>query len=390
MSDNINTTDNVCHDEIAELLSELHLNAPLPFLRDVKKCLIAEHIAPADDIIKFFDAIYTVSSSRAENITVSKMFSDDKEIVKSFSDVYKKSEYLHSKLSTPLSVCDVLPTASAYLKTLGITPPKTVSIDKKNDLRILLENGKRLVDVSFDKESPLPYGYVDEATFRESKKASDTSLFVPENTLLLLATSDESSFDALSDDERFKEILVASREIDSRGVLYAIISLAFGATVDLGALSCGEESLVDLIYAAHDEHVIAVPPSVCEEVTALASIYGVSLKNIAITTKEPSVKFNYHFGEISIRAGFLRRLFEYKTEATPKMSAEEFTLTEYEPLFYTRDGKDRQQLDGTVIAKGHIVSARYTSECSFTNGINTVIDTVFSLLAKGIDVRDIG
>ena len=146
MLDNTNITDNInnsndSHDELAELLVEFNLNSSVPFLRDVKKCLAVEHISPTEDIIRFFDAIYTVSTSQLANVTVSKMFADDNEIVRSFSDVYKKADFLYPKQTAALTVCDVLPTACAYLKTLGVNPIETVTTDKKSDLSIVAGNG---------------------------------------------------------------------------------------------------------------------------------------------------------------------------------------------------------------------------------------------------------
>ena len=391
MLDNTNITDNInnsneSHDELAELLVELNLNSSVPFLRDVKKCLTVEHISPTEDIIRFFDAIYTVSVSQIANVTVSKMFADDNEIVRSFSDVYKKADYLCPKQTAALTVCDVLPTASAYLKTLGVNPIEMVTTDKKSDLSIVAENGEKLVDLSFGKASTFPYGYIDETEIANNK---DKNSFVPEGTQLFLVSADEEKYEKFSTDARFREICIASATVDPRGTLYAILSLAYGATVELSAFSEAPR-LIDLIYACHTERIIAVPFSLCDTVTNIASAYDVQLKKIALTIKEPSIRFNHCSEEISIRAGFLRRLFEYKTEAIPKISADEFAPTDYEPLFYTTGNAERHSFNDTLVVGGHIVSAKYTKECSFTTAINVVLDTVFSLLAKGIDRRKIG
>ena len=57
------TTDS----QITELKLKHGISAPTKFLRDVSVCLSVEKIAPTEEILRFFDAIYLSATSRLEN-----------------------------------------------------------------------------------------------------------------------------------------------------------------------------------------------------------------------------------------------------------------------------------------------------------------------------------
>ena len=157
-------------------------------------------------------------------------------------------------------------------------------------------------------------------------------------------------------------------------------ALACGALIDTSDLV----ELKELVLSYHGEHIVAVAPEKIDEMVALAEHNGLSAKVIATATSTPSVRFNYLCDTVNLRSGFLRRLFAYRKSFVAECAPEAFLPTEYIPLVCSLG-----EIKDSFFYNGHIISARCTKQCSFVNGINTVLDSVFSLLSKGIDRRKI-
>lgn len=368
MTDNINKSEAIGLT-LSSLVSSLGIKASTEFIDDVSRCLIVENILPDEEIVLFFDAIYSSAVSFADNVVINKVFADNKEIVRTFADLYKKHEYISKE--NPLTLSGITEVASDYLRSVDILPIGVSEDSAANKLTVSDSDGNRLLSVAFDKKEALPYGYI-----KQEKKVTTV---LNNGTPLVLIEGDAIDYDSLYADTLFNECVIKSTEVDSRGLLYAILSISNGALVEASGLE-----LKNLVLSYHGGHIVAVAPERIAELLALAKSKGLSTRVFAKSASVPSVKLNYRSGEINLRSGFLRRLFGYKKVFDAECPSEVFTPTEYTPLFCT-DGA----FEDTLNYDRHIISARCTKQCSFVNGINTVLDSVFALLSKGIDRRKI-
>ncbi len=107
--------------------------------------------------------------------------------------------------------------------------------------------------------------------------------------------------------------------------------------------------------------------------------------------KIPTNKIITPDGEINIKNGFINRLLSFEEKPCVKIESDKIAPTRYEKLFYTTpEDEERRELFEAAEIRNHIVSARCTSHLSFGDGINTVLDSLFALLAKGADRRKVG
>ena len=83
-------------------------------------------------------------------------------------------------------------------------------------------------------------------------------------------------------------------------------------------------------------------------------------------------------------------MFFFEEKTCVKIESEQISPTRYEKLTYTADGVSGVLPFEAIEIKDHLVAARYTSHLSFGDGINTVLDSLFSVLARGVDRRHAG
>ena len=96
-------------------------------------------------------------------------------------------------------------------------------------------------------------------------------------------------------------------------------------------------------------------------------------------------------GEINIKPGFINRLLSFGEKLDAQIKSEPINPTKYEKLFYTApESEKKRELCEVAELKNHLVAARYTKDLSFGDGMNTVLDSLFALLAKGADRRNVG
>ena len=257
-------------DNINSLLSSLEINAINEFVDDVKKCLIAENLVPDEQITGFFEAIYSAAISLEENTFINKVLADDKEIVRTFSDLYKKHEYLFAKDNSSLTISDIPKVAAEYLASIDILPQKLSKDDTRKKTTISDKDGNRLFSAAFDKKSPLPYGYARSSVANATELASD-------GTRLILLEGDAPNYDALCGNPLFKDYCINRAEIDSRGLVYAILSISSGAFIDIP----DNFELKDLVLSCHGEKIIAVADENLDKALALAEEYGLGYNLVA-------------------------------------------------------------------------------------------------------------
>ncbi len=363
-----NITDKT-DEELSDLLKELGLSISPLFLREIHKCLSAEAIAPSYELLCFFDAIFRASRTDAKNVKITEISTEDKEVVRTFIDVCEKTAYVRQ--DTALSPLDILNVSSEYLNTLSVKAPKTVGVGQ--DVKISDENGSVLVSLGFDEEE-LRYGYVKENT--PAKQENENGKYLPEGTDILLVSATSDDYDRLAKNVEFCNTKLAEAKIDEKGLLYSVLGLCLGAEIN--------SPLQSLVTDFCGERIVAVKNDCLDTLAELGEEYGVAFTKVATSLKIPTAKIITPDGEINIRAGFLRRIFSFEEKMCVKIGSEQIAPTKYEKLFCdSTEGK--QELYDATLVKNHIIAARKTSQLSFGNGINTVLDSLFALLAKGAD-----
>lgn len=371
-----NVTDKT-DEELKALLDELGLSSSPLFLREVYKCLSAEAIAPSYELLCFFDAIFCASRTDAKNVKITEISTEDKEVARTFLDVCEKTAYVRQ--DTTLSPLDILNVSSEYLNTLSVRAPKTVGTGQ--DFSISDENGSVLVSLGFDEEE-LRYGYVKKNA--SAKQENENDKYLPEGTDIFLVSATSEDYDRLAENGEFCNLKVADTTIDKKGLLYSVLRLCLGAEVSIDA-----HPLQSLVTDFCGERIVAVKNDCFDKLAELGEEYGIAFTKVATSLKIPTAKIITPDGEINIRAGFLRRIFSFDEKICVKISSEQISPTKYEKLFYDNTTKKHEFYDAIEV-KNHIVSARKTSQLSFGNGINTVLDSLFALLAAGADRRKAG
>ena len=96
-------------------------------------------------------------------------------------------------------------------------------------------------------------------------------------------------------------------------------------------------------------------------------------------------------GEINIKIGFVNRLLSFGETLNTNIESESITPTKYEKLLYiTPESEKKSELYEATEIKDHFVSARCSSTLSFGDGMNSVLDSLFALLEKGVDRKKVG
>ncbi len=354
-------------EAIKALISEYSLKASVPFLREVGKCLSAEGIAPDEETLRFFDAIYTCATSQSENINISDLYANDEEVIKTFSDLFEKHKYLSDSPVDSISLDDMVHVSSRYFETLGISAPSSVSIDcGQNNISLSNGNGKELLSFSLDTSKPLPYGY------EKEKNASD-DIIADKDDLFFLVHSDNCCLLENVSKKRIK--------INGGGILSVISKNALGATVYADFIS----DICDLVSCQSEKEVIIISKENESSLALLFEEHGVCAHKIAVATDSPVFSIITQNRSFNIRANFLRRIFRYKSSFLPKIPSSSFEPTKYDDVSLDNNSSAR-----LVNKNGHTLSVLLSSNCSFTSGINIALDNIFTLLSKGIDRRNIG
>ena len=355
------------------------------FLREVFKFLSAENIAPSHELLHFFDTIFVASSKEAKNITVAEISTSDREIMRTFIDVCEKSSYVQKTPLFPIS--DILDISSKYFSTLDVKAPSSVGLGY--DLCISDSKGKALTSLGFDDKKGLRYGYINE-TETASTNEYKVKNYLPEGTERLLFSGTDTEFYMLCQTKEFAEATLTNTKVGKKGLLYTLLELCVGMEIDLTKLE-GYHTLSDLVSSFQGQRLVAVQKGTDDTLVPIAKEYGISFTRIADSKKIPNAKIITSEGEINIKTGFLHRMFSFEVKPCIKIESEEITPTKYEKLFYsTRNDTEKYELCEATEIKNHLISARCTSNLSFGDGMNTVLDSLFALLSKGADRRNIG
>ena len=370
--DSLMNPEGKTREELSSLISELGLSFSTRFLVEIYKCLSDNAVSPSYELLRFFDSIFIASKKDANNVKISGLSTESEEINLSFIDACDKAAHLGK--DTPLSISDILKISSEYLAALDVKAPDTVG--KGNSLCVFNENGKTLVSLGLDVAKPLRYGYLTESEiFRKKQKA-----YLPAGTDIYLVSADDENYLRLAEREDFGALRIADEVIGEKGLLWALLEMCCGVKITL----CN--ALPSLITDLHGRRIIAVSSDNYDTLAALAEDCGVTLTNVATALALPLTRIPDTCGEIVIKTEKLRKLFSFEEKLNVNASCKQIAPTKYEKLFYgVGGGQEFCELTEAVEVNRHIVSALCTRELSFASGLNTVLDSLFELLAKGAE-----
>ncbi len=375
------TTDS----QITELKLKHGISASAKFLRDVSVCLSVEKIAPTEEILRFFDAIYLSATSRLENVDISAIFLCEGEGQRTLRDLIVKYSYLNDTDTEKLPLDELLHISSKYLSTIDVCPPTTVCVtDSEGDLSFTDESGSNMISLEID-SSPLPFGYQ-----KSNNRANASTPQAQKGDVFFLLEPHDSSngYNALLRENLFTDAVKTSTIIDRGGILYALSHLTVGATV-FGDAAGASDNLSNLIVL-HEGKMLVSTSRENEEI--LKSFFEEhSICALKVAEASDVLSFSIITGErnINIRANFLRGLFKYRTIASEQIPLGSFGQPSYDKLYIEKEGT-REEASGAVSFKGHLISALKTKDVSFASAINIVLDSIFALLSRGVSIKDIG
>lgn len=370
--DSLMNHDGKSDEELASLICGLGLSFSPEFFKEIYKCISAEAITPSYELLYFFDAIFLASKNDTKNIKISEISAEDKEVNLSFIDLCRKASYLGKE--APISLSDILKISSEYLATLDIKAPSTVG--KGENLAIYNERGKKLISIGLDEKKPLRYGYASE----NENPFEDKKEYLPEGTDIFIVSAEDENYLRLAESEEFYALNTACEKIDKNGLLYALLGTCCGAEINLHG------ALPSLVSAFVGKSIVMVPSERSDAFISLAESYEAVFVKIATALDIPVMRIVNADEEISIRSGFLRRLYCFEQKISVKIPSGQITPTKYKKLHSSLSC----ELEEAIEVSSHIVSARYTEELSFGVGMNAVLDALFALLSKGANRRKAG
>ena len=373
-----------------EIKLKYNLSASVSFLRKVGICLLSERIEATEEILAFFDAVYSSAISRFENTDVSVLSPCEGEIARTFHDLTVKYRYLTDNDADVLPFDSFLHVSSEYLSTLDVCAPSTVSVANENaDLTFTDSSKNKIISLSIYSEKAPPYGYE-----RKSKAAKSSHTLAQTGDVFLLLTSkgDAADFNAkineLFEDPDFANAVKTNTTVGCGGILYALSQICVGATVHVGAVDTAE-SLSALVNLHEGKTLISASAENEDFISSVANKYSVFPVKVAEASDSLSFVLDSTDSKLNIRSNFLRSLFMYRTSVSEMIPTDSFRPSNPQKLYVTKDGQT-EEFAKTVLHKGHLISALKAKEVSFTSAINVALDTVFALLCAGVPRKSIG
>ncbi len=383
--------------ELSNIASALKIDLPFTFLREIGRSLIKNKTTPTKELLLFFSELRNRSKKNIENVALAGIISNDNEIVKTLNDLYAKAKHVKAFSGAPLRFGELIKISPTYLESVGAHSPKLFSVSGDSEcVRILDENNATVAELSLDLSPLLPYGYVKEE--RENKQCQ-SSIALTHGTELLLITcgTDTDDYSARCEkmlaDERMREICITTREIGELGLIGALASLPCGAHIEFDKLfpSCEEEStLCDLVTKFCGQLLTVTPSQHSEQMKAIAEEYGLVAVSVARVLEHPFIITVKNSRAINIEKQFIYRTLRLPAALSLKTESKPFGPTSTDSRFtlVKNDGTEKIFNGAVALDEKTLLSALSSSSVSFTDGINTALDTLFQLFAKGADRRN--
>ena len=384
--------------ELSNISSALKTDLPFQFWREIGISLKRNNTTADKDILLFFSALRERAKKHIENISLAELFADDEEVKKTLDDLYLKARHINAFKGPRLRLNDLINISSSYLASVGAHTPELFSNGCDcESFALFNESNDKTAEISLDLSPLLPYGYVKENK-NEAQNKKHFSLVHGIELLLITANGKDSdeyskSCKELLSDERIKELCLTTDTIGDLGLIGALSKLPCGAYIELDKLFAGDEepSLFKLVTEFAGQLLAVAAHSRGEELKALAEEYGLYAVSAAKVLEHPFLIISNNGKTANIEKPLIYRTIRMALPVSLKKDSEVFKPTTVNSRFtLVRKDGHTEVFDGTVSPSKNVLLSALSSEAvSFTDGINIALDSLFLLLAKGADRRNV-
>ena len=382
--------------ELSAISSALKIDLPFTFLREIGRSLIKNKTKADKDILLFFSSLQNEAKKNIENISLAELFANDSEVLKTLNDLYVKAKYIKAPQGTHLRFNELINIAPSYLACVGAHAPKLFSKNCDSEkIELLDENKNKMAELSLDLSPSLSYGYVKEGKAEAQNKKPLMLVHGTELLLISAKTPDLTDYSErckkMIQDERANELCLTAKTVDKLGLIGALADLPCGAYIDLNNLSSFEEeiSVCDIITEFKGQLLAVAAFSRADELKALAEEYGLLAVSVAKVLEHPFIIIANNTKTANIEKQLIYRAIRMASPVSLKTKAEVFGPTNTKSSFtiVRKDGHTEEFNNILPLSEKVLLSAISSESLSFTDGINTALDTLFLLLAKGADRR---
>ncbi|MBR7098211.1 MAG: hypothetical protein IKC59_02255 [Clostridia bacterium] len=365
--------------QMAKLKSDLALqmsHASLNLCADYFRAVEGKR-DPSIAELRFLDAIAALPP-RAEEITLSELYTNDSFVALTYADMMNKRRELHPDAEVPISLGEALGLASAYLKRSG----------KETDLI-----GSAPV---FCEADAITRGAVcaEGASVALDTSGSTVSAFSEGDLFMLIHRGSTptwkygSKIDAFLSDEDVIPAVKASFTVPEEGLLYKLLPICDGICYNLPALSPDGHSVTPMLLLEKfsEYRVVALQKSYADAVAKVAVRMGLRPMIFAAVVKDKKTHLLYSSTEITAYdTAFLRRLSAMQTAIAKLPNEQDAPMAEitHTPVGLHQcsylTGKPSPQLaNGTLaVARGVLLGSPYRS------AMETALTVLLSTAASG-------
>ncbi len=345
---------------------------------------------PSLELLKIFE-VFERHTPPMCTARISDVFSEDREVMTSLYDLYSKAKCVKVYRGTQLTLGALLSVSEKYYDRIGIKAPGILSC-KEDGVSIIDHSGKPLLSFSVKPREKLEYGYVSES---EEAGTSSKPQTIPPNTVFVLIQSSEMSKEdydnAIAHFTSLSELdgLAKPMRFTEKGIIDTLLPSCSGFFVDISRLPLDIEAGKELSALTRDishETIFAVNVRHTKKLTELATTCGLKAIPFGKTTVNRNITFREGGHTFILKNPFLQK--DLNTHSL-KIKKEKLIPTSYSKGL-TVSGE--ALTDGHRLSSGTYISARLTNDTEncFATGMNIVIDTLFSLLARGADRKKSG
>ncbi len=304
---------NYIPQQLEQMKKDLELVMPLPMLNYVASYYRTQAKRdPQVDELKLLDSLFYKASTAADAIAPIEVLTNDSFVAQTYADLMQKRALCQQNTNAPLSFAQALNMPSQYLKRIG-------KYEVSYDTIPVLE---RTADAPFSSVSRNVFLSEDgELRLRLLKKAK-RQMICGDVILLLLPTEQSSNVDyqiAMSEllaTPLLSEQLLQLCKVDKKGLLHAILSIAYGAEIRLSALSRKGEavSLFTLISDCENCYLMRVPQNAVADISGFAQTKGLYTASLATANADATLRIvRTNQESFALDTVFLRSLIYLRT-----------------------------------------------------------------------------
>jgi len=292
--------------------------------------------------IYLFDHILRSARTSIHNIALAGVNIHNPDIMETYRDLLEKQKVL-PHASQPLTLQDIMSTASRYLDRIGVRAPAKASSGNEQPI--------------FAKEKALPV----------------------HTALVLLIPQEKSALSVLQASDFAKEKLLAWKTVESAGILVSLCRMANGVYLDLNTLPHTDYAELSALAGAwEDNALVALADRNVAELASLTKTLGVRMCYCASVTPDNLLRIRLRNGNpIAYESEFLRDLADSLLFCNVQIPDENMLqVCKHAPADLSFDKGTENRSCSTVITplQNNIFSAT----------VNTLIDSLLPLIAQGI------